>query len=449
MSVEIRSAPHIKADSGVVKIMRNVVWSLLPICAFYIWQYGISALASLVVVTAACLAAEEFFLRLGRQSGDLGDWSATITGILLALTLPAGFPLWMGAVAGFVAIGLGKAIFGGIGHNLFNPALVGRGFVQAAFPTAIATYTPSFMPGRFSEFIPSSLALPFMTPADTTAWAASHLDGVSSATPLARWKFEGVLASNWDLLTSLSGTSGGRPFAAADPACGAYLAWRGYLDWRIPAAVLGSAALLAAALYPLNPQHYPRARLRAVLRRPDARRGLYGDRHGDLAGHAPGHVALWRADRRADGDHPLFRRPARGRDVRHPDRQRRDADDRAHHPAAGLRHGAHQGDQSVSAPDTTSQPQETDALAHATPTFTLLRALSVVSAVCGLIIVASYLLTLDRAKDNRRLASERAVVKVLPNAKVGQALPGARQWRHRPGWRRRSADRRDALLRGL
>jgi len=72
----------------------------------------------------------------------------------------------------------------------------------------------------------------------------------------------------------------------------------------------------------------------------------------------------------------------------------------------------------VSAPDTTPQPQEVDVLAHATPTFTLLRALSVVSAVCGLIIVASYLLTLDRAKDNRRLASERAVLKVLPDAKA-------------------------------
>ena len=72
----------------------------------------------------------------------------------------------------------------------------------------------------------------------------------------------------------------------------------------------------------------------------------------------------------------------------------------------------------MSAPDTTPQPQEVDVLAHATPTFTLLRALSVVSAVCGLIIVASYLLTLDRAKDNRRLASERAVVKVLPAAKT-------------------------------
>ncbi|PPQ37850.1 electron transport complex protein RnfD [Rhodoblastus acidophilus] len=258
MTVEIRSAPHIKDDAGVVKIMRNVVWSLLPICGFYVWQYGVSALASLVVVTCACLAAEEFFLRLGRQSGDLGDWSATITGLLLALTLPPGFPLWMGAMAGFVAIGLGKAIFGGIGHNLFNPALVGRGFAQAAFPTAIATYTPSFLPDRFTDFIPSSLALPFMTPADTASWVAGlNIDGVSGATPLARWKFEGVIASNWDLLTSLSGHLPVGPSPLLILACGLYLAYRGYLDWRIPVAVLGSAALLAAALYPLNPQHFP------------------------------------------------------------------------------------------------------------------------------------------------------------------------------------------------
>ena len=257
-SVEIRSAPHIKDDNGVVRIMRNVVWSLLPLCAFSIWQYGISALASLIVVTLACLAAEAFFLRLGRQSGDLGDWSATITGILLALTLPPGFPLWMGAVAGFVAIGLGKAIFGGIGHNLFNPALVGRAFVQGAFPSAIAAYTPSFIPGRFSEFIPSSLAAPLMTPPDNAGWLqGAHLDGLSGATPLARWKFEGVIASNWDLSTSLSGHLPVGPSPLLILLCGAYLAWRGYLDWRIPTAVLGSAALLAAALYPLDPGHFP------------------------------------------------------------------------------------------------------------------------------------------------------------------------------------------------
>jgi electron transport complex protein RnfD len=258
MTVEIHSAPHIKADDGVVKIMRHVVWSLLPICAFFIWQYGLSALASLIVVTAACLAAEALFLRLGRQSGDLGDWSATITGLLLALTLPPGFPLWMGAAAGFIAIALGKAIFGGVGHNLFNPALVGRAFVQAAFPVAIAAYTPSFMPGRFAEFIPSSLAWPFMEPKDAAAWLlASRLDGVSGATPLARWKFEGVLASSLDLLTSVSGHMAVGPSPLLIMLCGGYLAVRGYLDWRIPAAVMGSAAALATVMFAIDPHHYP------------------------------------------------------------------------------------------------------------------------------------------------------------------------------------------------
>jgi len=249
-TVEIRSAPHINADNGVVKIMRNVVWSLLPVCAFYIFQYGISALASLVVVTLACLATENFFNRQGQQSGNLGDWSATITGLLLALTLPPGFPLWMGLVAGAVAIALGKAIFGGIGHNLFNPALVGRAFVQAAFPVAIAAYTPSFMPGRFTEFIPSTLTLPFMMPSQV-------VDGLSGATPLARWKFEGVLTEGLELLTSVSGHMAVGPSPLLILVCGAYLAARRFMDWRIPVAVLGSAAALATVLYAWDTHHYP------------------------------------------------------------------------------------------------------------------------------------------------------------------------------------------------
>ena len=168
--LEIISAPHVKGSRTVEMIMRHVVWSLLPICGFYVFQYGISALASILVVTATCLYAERAFVRTGTQAGSLADYSAVITGLLLALTLPPGFPLWMGAVAGVVSIALGKALFGGIGFNVFNPALVGRAFVQAAFPTSIATYTPSFLTGRFTEFIPSSLAWPLMMPADAALW---------------------------------------------------------------------------------------------------------------------------------------------------------------------------------------------------------------------------------------------------------------------------------------
>lgn len=256
--IEIRTAPHVRSNRSVETIMRNVVYSLLPVCAFFIFQYGISAAASLIVVTLSCLVAERIFVRLGSQSGDIGDFSATITGILLALSNPPGFPLWMGVIAGFAAIALGKALFGGIGFNVFNPALVGRAFAQAAFPTAIATYTPSFIPGRFTEFIPSSLAMPMMIPADTIAWVASkQLDAWAGATPLAKWKFEGVLAPAWDLLTSLGGNMAVGPSPALIILCGIYLAARRFMDWRVPTATIGAACLMGWALYGFDPARYP------------------------------------------------------------------------------------------------------------------------------------------------------------------------------------------------
>ena len=238
--------------------MRHVVYSLLPVCAFYVYQYGISAFASIAVVTATCLLAERWLVATGTQSGRLGDFSAAITGILLALTLPPGFPLWMGAVAGLAAIALGKGIFGGLGFNVFNPALVGRAFAQAAFPTAIATYTPSFLPGRATEFVPSSLAAPLMVPSDAARWLSERkFDALSGATPLAQWKFEGVQAGAQELLTSLSGHMAVGPAPALVLACGAYLALRRFLDWRIPVAVLGSAGAAAWLLHAVNPGHYP------------------------------------------------------------------------------------------------------------------------------------------------------------------------------------------------
>ena len=256
--IEIRSAPHVQSTKTVETIMRNVVYSLLPICAFYVFQYGISALASIAVVTGICLLTERFFVRTGTQAGRLSDYSAVITGLLLALTLPPGFPLWMGAVAGTVAIALGKALFGGIGFNVFNPALVGRAFVQAAFPTAIATYTPSFLPGRFTEFIPSTRAWPLMIPTDPVAWLkAKNLDALAGATPLAKWKFDGVIANADELLTSLSGHMAVGPSPMLILLCGAYLASRRYMDWRIPLAVLGSAALTAWLLFAFDPARYP------------------------------------------------------------------------------------------------------------------------------------------------------------------------------------------------
>lgn len=255
--IELRTSPHIKAAPTVEQIMRNVVYALLPIAAFSVWQFGLSALALILTVTASCLATEYVFSRSAGRGNTLSDWSAAITGILLALTLPPGFPLWMGVVAGFVAIALGKALFGGLGYNVFNPALIGRAFVQAAFPVAVTTWTPAYAPGRFVEFIPSTFTLPFTTPPSVSEWSRQAVDGFTGATPLSQWKFDGVIVPTADLFTGMTAGSTGEASALLILLCGAYLVVRRMMDWRIPAAVLLGAFITAGVLYLVNGQYYP------------------------------------------------------------------------------------------------------------------------------------------------------------------------------------------------
>ena len=257
--IELRTSPHIHKPHSVEVIMRNVVYALLPIVAFAVYAFGISALALILVVTLSCLLTEQLFNHLSNRHNTLADWSATITGILLALTLPPGLPLWMGAVAGFIAIALGKSLFGGLGFNVFNPALVGRAFVQAAFPVAITTWTPAFMPNRFIEFIPSTWTLPFMSPVSTAEWSRAAVDGFTGATPLAVQKFEHISAQTTDLLFGMTSGSVGETSALLIIVCGLYLAFRRMLDWRIPVAVLGAAAITATVVHVLDSSHYPTA----------------------------------------------------------------------------------------------------------------------------------------------------------------------------------------------
>jgi electron transport complex protein RnfD len=255
--IELRTSPHVVKGLSVERIMFHVVAALLPIAAFSVWQYGLSALALLVTATATCLLTERLMNRLMATANTLSDWSATITGLLLGLTLPPSFPLWMTAVAGFVAIALGKSMFGGIGYNVFNPALVGRAFVQAAFPVSISTWAPAFAPHRFTEFIPTTLTAPLMTPPKIGTWAKEALDGFTGATPLARWKFEHVVTAPHDLLTGAATASAGETSALLILLCGLYLALSRFMDWRIPVAVLGSAALVAWLFQLIDPARFP------------------------------------------------------------------------------------------------------------------------------------------------------------------------------------------------
>ncbi len=256
--IEVRTSPHLHANRSVDMIMRNVIYALLPICVYSVWLFGISALAMIATTTAACVLSEHLACRMSGRESTVLDCSVAITGLLLGLTLPPGFPLWMAAVGALVAVGPGKMLFGGLGFNVFNPALVGRAFLQAAFPVAITAYTPALAPHRFSEFIPSTLAWPLMKPAPVADWIARvHVDAFSGATPLMLQKFDHITTDSLAFFLGERAGSAGETSALLILLCGAYLIARKMMEWRIPLAMLLTAFLVAGAFHYVNEAQYP------------------------------------------------------------------------------------------------------------------------------------------------------------------------------------------------
>jgi Na+-translocating ferredoxin:NAD+ oxidoreductase subunit D len=247
--IEIRTSPHLHSGRSVDIIMRNVVYALLPICAYSFWLFGVSAVALLVASVAGCLATEHLVCRISGRESSINDFSAVITGVLLGLVLPPGLPLWMAVVGGFIAIAPGKMVFGGLGFNVFNPALVGRAFLQAAFPTAIMAYTQPLTPSRFSEFIPSTLALPFMK--------SAPLANISSATPLNLQKFDHVPTALGVLFSGERAGSLGETCAPLIFICGLYLIARRFMDWRIPVSMLLGAIVSGGLFHLADSSKYP------------------------------------------------------------------------------------------------------------------------------------------------------------------------------------------------
>lgn len=258
--IQLRTSPHLHSPRNVVLIMRNVVYALVPIAAFSVYNFGLSALCLLLVATLSCVLSERTCNRMMGSESTLGDWSAIITGMLLGLTLPPGFPLWMAFIGGIVSIGLGKMLFGGLGFNVFNPALVGRAFLQAAFPIAITAYTPAMVKNRFMEFIPTTWTIPFSEPVVLTEWIKSvAVDGFTGATPLMAHKFDHVLTDAASLFYGTVAGSAGETSALLIMICGLYLCVQNFADWRIPASMLVTAAVLATIFHTIDPAKYPDA----------------------------------------------------------------------------------------------------------------------------------------------------------------------------------------------
>ena len=167
--------------------------------------------------------------------------------MLYGLTLPPSLPLWMVAVGGVICVAMGKALFGGLGFNTFNPALVGRAVLQAAFPVAMTSWIPGFMAHRFSSLPASTLTMPFTEPV---------VDGITSATPLALWKFDRQLTDAADLALGFTSGSAGETSSVFILLGGIYLIARNMMNWRIPAAIFAAVVVLSGALHLVDPTRY-------------------------------------------------------------------------------------------------------------------------------------------------------------------------------------------------
>lgn len=247
-TLNIAASPHITRGISIVDIMRNVVWALLPVTAFAVYAFGLSALMLLITTTFSAVLTEHVLCRLNRKESTVSDWSAVITGLLLGLTLPPGLPLWMAFVGGVISIALGKFAFGGLGCNAFNPALVGRAVLQAAFPAAMTTWHPAFLPDRFTVIPTATFTLPFMEPA---------ADGYTAATPLAAFKFEQVTTETADLALGLITGSTGETCAILIILGGIYLIARSMMNWRIPVSILTTVFAMSGILHLTDSQIYP------------------------------------------------------------------------------------------------------------------------------------------------------------------------------------------------
>ncbi len=243
----IRTSPHVRSGASVDAIMRNVVWALLPTAGFAVYAFGWAGLLTLAVATASCAGTEHLLCRLAGRRSTVGDASVLVTGLLYGLTLPPTLPLWMNALGGVVAVGLGKFVFGGLGYNPFNPALVGRAFLQAAFPVSMTTWAAGLAADRFRGVPGSLLAPPFAQPV---------YDAFTGATPLSAWKFDRQAADAADLAFGFVSGSTGETCAVLILLGGVYLAARRMMNWRIPVAILGTVALLSAGLHALDPDRY-------------------------------------------------------------------------------------------------------------------------------------------------------------------------------------------------
>lgn len=237
----ISPSPHIHSSDSTPKIMYRVVYALVPALIWSVFVFGPDALRVTLIAIVACLAFEFLIQKyLMKIKPTVTDGSALVTGILMAFNVPSNLPWWIIIIGSLAAIGIGKLSFGGLGSNIFNPALVGRVFLLISFPVQM------------------------------TSWPVNHrsgIDAVTSATPLGIIK-EGIsggmpvseisknLPSTVEMLFGEIGGSLGEISALLLILGGLYLLIKKVITWHIPVSVIGTVALVAAIFWLVNPEMY-------------------------------------------------------------------------------------------------------------------------------------------------------------------------------------------------
>ncbi len=249
----LQSAPLLRQGMTTPSAMRDVWIALLPATMAALWYFGLSALLVLLASIAGAVLTEWLFTDKAQRSITLRDNTAALTGLLLGLTLPPGLPLWMAFLGGVVSIGIGKLIWGGLGTNMFNPALVGRAFLLATFPTAMTTWAVQQGPAEFFAIHASNLAAPFMQATLTNP----DTDAISAATPLNLMKFQSEGTALTDLFIGNTSGSIGETSALLLLLGGIYLFLRRDLDWRIPVSILLTSAAFSGILFMVDGDKYP------------------------------------------------------------------------------------------------------------------------------------------------------------------------------------------------
>lgn len=213
----VTSSPHLRDNASTRRIMIDVAIALAPASLFGIYFFGLRSLLVILVTVLSCVASEYIARKAMKRESTIGDFSAVVTGILLALNLPPTIPLWIAAVGGVIAIVIVKQIFGGIGQNFMNPALAARVMLMVSWPVQM------------------------------TKWVNPGPDAVSSATPLAFIKgkeaVEGVMPGYMDLFLGSVGGTIGETSALAILIGAAYLLYRRVITPHIPVAFIATAAV--------------------------------------------------------------------------------------------------------------------------------------------------------------------------------------------------------------